>query len=189
MDYSKYKNPIEYPKQPTKPANPKATASAQEHRAYANELDEWDQKMELYKADKEEYNKYSAWKQQEFRLDAIEEVGLTGHSLAERAFDYAWEEGHYAGLSEVFSKLNRIAEMILGDTDHKQVFANPMRERLLLRLNNIRKEQKYFLNSTMRWKDIRHGDVHLSNVNFEDLTDADLLDIYEMIIRRINAQM
>jgi hypothetical protein len=189
MNYSKYTNPIEYPKKPTKPMLV-ANASAQEYRLHADKLDQYEKELEKYKADKAEYDKYANWKQQEFRLDAIEEVGLTGHPLAERAYDYAWDEGHYAGVSEVFSKLTRVAEMILGDSNYTpEKQANPMRDRLLLRLENIRKEQKYFLNSTIRWKNATYGDVHLSNVNFEELTDAELLDIYEMIIRRLYVQM
>jgi hypothetical protein len=189
MDYSKYNNPIEYPKRPSKPVAPNSS-NPQDFINHAKELEAYAYLLQKHKTCKEEYDKYSALKQQEFQVDAIEEVGLTGHPLAERAFGYAWDEGHYAGFPEVFSKLTCVAEMILGDSSYTpEKAANPMRDRLLLRLENIRKEQKYFLNSTIRWKNATYGDVHLSNVNFEELTDAELLDIYEMIIRRLYVQM
>jgi hypothetical protein len=188
MDYSKYKNELEYPAMPKKPVTPKTTHPqafidhAEELKSYATQLEEFQSKKASWQT-----NEVNRWEL--FRLDALDEVGLTGHILADKAYSYAYEQGHYAGMSEVFSKLNRMAEMILGDGHNAPAPINPMRERMLLRLNMIRKENNYFLNSTMRWKDARYGEVHLSNVNFDELTDADLLDIYEMIIRRLYVQM
>jgi len=188
MDYSKYNNPIEYPAMPKKPVTPKTT-HPQAFIDYAEELRVYATQLEAYQSEKASYqtNKVNRWEL--FRLDALDEVGLTGHILADRAYSFAYDEGHYAGMPEVYSKLTRIAEMILGDSTNSPAPINPMRERMLLRLNMIRKEQNYFRNSTMRWKDARYGDVHLSNVYFEYLTDAELLDIHEMIIRRLHVQM
>lgn len=190
MDYSKYENPIEYPKKPYRPVCPKSEATAQEHRVYADRLEQYDNEMVKYRADKEEYNKYAAWKDQEFQIDALEDVGLTGHPLAERAFGYAWDEGHYAGKPEVYSKLTRIAQVILGDSNYTPAKpSNPMRERVLARIDQIRKDQNGFSDKTMRWKNIFYAQIHISRVDFTGLTDYELLDILETIIRRLYVQM
>lgn len=49
---------------------------------------------------------------EEFKRDALEEVGLTDHPKAEKAWSFAWEEGRSAGRSEVFGYLDRIAEVL-----------------------------------------------------------------------------
>lgn len=208
MDYTKYKNPIERPTKPSKPVAP-TSSNPEDFRNYASELEAYIKLLEKYKADKEEYGKYSSWKCQEFQLDAIEEVGLTGHPLAERAFCYAWEEGNYAGFTEVFSILTRIAEMILGDTTHtpmlqNPLLTNPMREKVLARIADFKKEHNGFSRSSMRWKLVTFGVTvigdnskygksevgkHISNVNFAALSDDDLLEVFELIIRRHYVQM
>lgn len=48
-----------------------------------------------------------------FKADALEEVGLTGHPRAEKAFSYAWSQGHAHGYSEVFGHLQDIAEVLI----------------------------------------------------------------------------
>jgi hypothetical protein len=60
-----------------------------------------------------------AYRMEESRLsaafvnDAIEAVGLKDHPKAGKAFSFAWELGHSAGYSEVFSYLQSIAEVLL----------------------------------------------------------------------------
>jgi hypothetical protein len=204
MDYSKYTNPIEYPKRPTKPVAPN-TSNPEDFRNHATELEAYAKLLEKYKADKEEYDKYAVWKDQEFQIDALEDVGLTGHPLAERAFGYAWDEGHYAGKPEVYSKLTRIAQVILGDSNYTPAKpSNPMRERVLARIAEFKKENNGFKSNSMRWKLVTYGvttvashpkygksevNTHISNVNFEQLTDEQLLEVLEIIIRRHYVQM
>lgn len=208
MDYSKYNNPIEYPKRPSKPVAPNSS-NPQDFINHAKELEAYAYLLQKHKTCKEEYDKYSALKQQEFQVDAIEEVGLTGHPLAERAFGYAWDEGHYAGFPEVYSKLTRIAEVIVGDSSHtpmlqNPLISNPMRESVLARIAEFKKEHNGFPRSSMRWKLVTFGvtaigdnsnygksevGTHISNVNFAGLSDADLLEVFEKIIRRHYVQM
>lgn len=69
--------------------------------------------LELYKQLAKEYNIEHGLLQEQFRLDAIEEVGLKGHPKADKAYSYAWQQGHHAGYSEVLSHLQDIAEVVL----------------------------------------------------------------------------
>lgn len=49
---------------------------------------------------------------QEFKDDAISAHGLTGHPKAERAFSLAWEDGHSAGMHEVFNCMFKYASLL-----------------------------------------------------------------------------
>ena len=48
----------------------------------------------------------------QFKVDALEEVGLTNHPKAERAWEMAWDK-HGSGLSDVFYYLEELASLIL----------------------------------------------------------------------------
>ena len=48
----------------------------------------------------------------EFRKAALEEVGLTGHPKADKAYALAWLRGHSAGFCEVLSELDELAELL-----------------------------------------------------------------------------
>lgn len=205
MDYSKYKNPIENPAKPTRPANPKATASAKEHRAYADELDQWDKLMVKYQSDKDVWQHNEAIRYDAFKKDALEEAQLTGHEAAQRCWEYAWDKGHYAGFPEVMAQLYQIAEVVLGDNPTPiPPVPNPMREKVLARIAAIKKDHNGFDRANMRWKLMSFGvttiashpkygksevATHISNVDFASLSDTDLLGVFEMIIRRMNVQM
>lgn len=49
----------------------------------------------------------------EFRKDAIEDAGLTGHKKADKAFDIAWGEHHDNGLENVVDFLGDLADLLL----------------------------------------------------------------------------
>lgn len=48
-----------------------------------------------------------------FKEACLEDVGLTGHEKADKAFNYAWMEGHSSGLYEVYQVLCDITELVL----------------------------------------------------------------------------
>ena len=62
---------------------------------------------------------FRAYQDEEFRLralfkrDALEDVGLTGHVKADKAFDLAWAEGHVDGYSSVYDQLVPLADLLL----------------------------------------------------------------------------
>jgi hypothetical protein len=49
---------------------------------------------------------------EQFKADALAEVGLTGHPKADKVYHLAWEYGHSAGLSEVMNYLPELAELV-----------------------------------------------------------------------------
>lgn len=197
MDFFKYKNPMECPKQPTRPVSPKVTASAQEHRVYADELDQWEKKMVKYRSDKQLWKNYEVARYEAFKIDALEEVGLTGNPTADRAYSYAYQRGR--DMSDIMIFLNEAADLILGDNPIPQPpVPNPMRELVLARIEDFKKEHNNFPVYSMRWQDVIFRslaldnnaiETHISNLKFETLNDADLLEIFEKIIRRHNVQM
>ena len=66
-----------------------------------------------------------------------------------------------------------------------------MRELILARIEEISKREQGFPTSTMRWRNFTHGteQKHLKDVKFEELNDADLLFLFERLIRRCSIQM
>jgi len=59
------------------------------------------------------YRKEQARLAKEFREDALEYVGLTGHLKADKAFELAWDKGHSSGLYEVLTNLEELAELLI----------------------------------------------------------------------------
>lgn len=50
---------------------------------------------------------------EEFKRDALAHVGLTGHPKADKAYAFAWQEGHAGGCSDVLHYLDEVAQIIL----------------------------------------------------------------------------
>jgi hypothetical protein len=48
----------------------------------------------------------------EFQADLFEEFGVSNHPKRFKAFDYAWQKGHSAGHSDVYSAFSEIVELI-----------------------------------------------------------------------------
>lgn len=61
---------------------------------------------ELYEADMQR-------RLDEFKADALEKAGLTGHPKADKVYHKAWEMGHSSGLHEVAHYLMDLAELVL----------------------------------------------------------------------------
>lgn len=66
-----------------------------------------------------------------------------------------------------------------------------MRDLILNRIDEIRKQEGGFPTTTMRWRNFTHGteNKHLKDVKFEELPENELLFLFERLIRRINLQM
>lgn len=112
MDVSKYKNTLPYPTKPKSVASlgiPDFLKDTAEAKAAVADLE----------AKHTEYQKaLAAYRQEDgrlgdlFRKDALEEVGLTGHPRADKAFGLAYSKGHSGGLAEVVCELREIAEVL-----------------------------------------------------------------------------
>lgn len=64
-----------------------------------------------------------------------------------------------------------------------------MRELVLIRIQELRKQFSDFSPRVMRWKYTEHKGEHISKVDFKTLEDADLLEMYELIVRRCSIMM
>lgn len=66
-----------------------------------------------YKAAKRAYDAETRRLTDLFKADALDEVGLTGHPKAEKAWELAWDRGKSPGLTEVLGNLEELAELLL----------------------------------------------------------------------------
>lgn len=48
----------------------------------------------------------------EFKVDLLDEHGLTGHPKADRAFTMAWDRGHASGYQEVANEFDDLADLL-----------------------------------------------------------------------------
>ena len=121
MNYEKYENKLEFPKGHAKPYLKREDQhDVEKVEAYAKELKKYKDETPAYMEARRKYSEETERLTVLFEVDALREVGLTfgpnheAHPAAQRAFDYAWEQGHAYGYSEVFNHLLQIAEVILG---------------------------------------------------------------------------
>ena len=73
----------------------------------------YEQKLKEYKEARIKYNNDVSTKNAQFKVDALNEVGLFNHPRADRIFDYAWNKGHSGGLREVLLELEDLANLFL----------------------------------------------------------------------------
>ena len=88
MDYTKYENKLTWPTRQTHP-DPEARKKAAE-----------------------EYWKENSRLRNLFKADALLDVGLDTHPKADKIFQYAWDQGHSCGYSEVYGVLGDLADML-----------------------------------------------------------------------------
>ena len=114
----KYDNDYEAVKRPNKPIKPRENQCdgiddycAKTHE-YADSMKAFGILNDKYKEDQKKrgirYNELI----EQFKQDALEDVGLENHPRKEKAYDYAWDKGHSAGLQEVYSYLVDIADVL-----------------------------------------------------------------------------
>jgi len=104
---------MSYPKCPNKPRLALKHTS-EDAVEYAMFLKEYERLQKLYCEELKKYCKLIGDKHELFKKEALEECGLTDHPRADKAYSYAWEEGHHAGNSEVMSHLENIADVLIG---------------------------------------------------------------------------
>jgi hypothetical protein len=67
--------------------------------------------VEYTKATKQAWARVESELYQQFRDDALKEVGLLNHPKADKIYSLAWENGHAGGFPEVFNHLLDYAEL------------------------------------------------------------------------------
>ena len=65
-----------------------------------------------YKEHRKLYDAEHARLYLEFKEDLFDEFGMSDHPKREKIFTYAWEEGHYCGLEDVYSVFSDIVDLI-----------------------------------------------------------------------------
>ena len=112
MNFELYKQTLTYPTRVTRPKIDLYHLTPDE----AAERVRTQQKLEdQHRAEIQAYRDETTRLQALFRKDALEEVGLTNHPRADKAFAYAWQLGSSDGYWNVLSHLEEIADILIGD--------------------------------------------------------------------------
>lgn len=107
-----YRNPEPYPQAPRKPLlNVKATSA--QVRAYADELDTYDELMRVYRELVAAYNARSVALEAEFQHDLEVEYGMVSHPKAALLYGKAYQMGHSGGMHEVANHYSDLVELVL----------------------------------------------------------------------------
>ncbi len=64
-----------------------------------------------------------------------------------------------------------------------------MKQLILARIEQISKSHNGFSKSTMRWSNYFISNIHISQFNFSELSDYDLIMEFERLIRQHSKQM
>jgi hypothetical protein len=115
MVFDKYKNKMKYPVEPRRVCS-HCNKIFKEGNSFCSGCGhdvgkQREEELESYKIYKDIYNQESKKLYIRFQNDALEEVGLLDHPKADKIFNFAWEQGHSLGYSEVYYWLEDIAEL------------------------------------------------------------------------------
>ncbi len=113
MNFSDYQlpkdeNPVTCPSKPIKPGS-KATSN--DYRNYADQLESYEIAKKAYKAYCNDRSQKQYELEKKFKIDALKEVGLDKHPKANKIYAYAWDRGHFGGLSEVYNQLLDLVDL------------------------------------------------------------------------------
>jgi hypothetical protein len=67
---------------------------------------------EALKAARRKYNEETGRLTAQFRLDLFEDLGISDHPMRDKLYSKAWEDGHSAGLSEVYNVASDLVDLI-----------------------------------------------------------------------------
>jgi hypothetical protein len=112
MDFKIYKNTEDLPDRPKKPSHIDCT-TPNDWREYADRIESWEIEMTIYNEKIIKFRKKSFELENQFKIDALKEVGLDGHPKADKVYNKAWEFGHSSGLENVFYYLVHFSELVL----------------------------------------------------------------------------
>ena len=113
MNFDDYKVTIPYPEKPRKPMMPRAVL-AENARKWADDLEAYEQELEVWTVKMDEYKRASNDLQQKFKEDVLRENGLEGHHKAEKVYSLAWSEGCRSGegYAGVMNWVETLAELV-----------------------------------------------------------------------------
>ncbi len=125
LDFTKYKNQLDFPTKPSRKHAPKML-DFEKKADWGAATDAWEEAhakdMRDYRKGVQAYSQESAHLTEVFWKDLGRDLGWnTSSEKALQALQsYAWDKGHYAGFSEVYAVatgLSDIADVISGLTD------------------------------------------------------------------------
>ena len=64
-----------------------------------------------------------------------------------------------------------------------------LKELLINRILELKKLFQNFSTSSMRWKNFKINNTHISNIDFNSLSEEELLNSFELIIRKCSKMM
>ena len=109
-DFNYYRNVGVYPVKPRKPYLV-SNCNAAQAREFADEMDEYDVKMQYYGTKRNSYYQRENDLIEEFRKDLMEEFGLTNHPKVLEIYAYVWDKGHSDGFEEVYNILSKMEHL------------------------------------------------------------------------------
>ena len=117
LDYTKYQNPLSYPKRKTGPTPYQLKEALKQHII---SQDECDAKIETYneiealnKRDLKIYYAKDKELADQFKVDLYEEYGVTNNPKNDLLFSKAYELGHSAGYQEIENYFSDLVDLIL----------------------------------------------------------------------------
>ena len=106
-----YKNRDPYPSRPNKPILAK-DATAADHRAYAEELENYEALLASYKQACAAYNTRTGELEAQFQADLEAYYEMSGHPKAGLLYWKAYERGHSGGMEEVANVYSDLVELV-----------------------------------------------------------------------------
>lgn len=112
MNFEKYVNHLPYPERVSRPSSHLCKTSS-DYIQYASDLKKWEETQVERNQQLKAYQEEETRLRDEFKKDAIEESGFASHPKADKIYDFAYDERHSNGYSEVFNFLIDLAEVFL----------------------------------------------------------------------------
>ena len=111
MNFEYYKNSCPCPNSPIKPSPPRPE-TPDALRAYADDLEQWEKQDEEWREEASAWHKKSGELDQEFRHDALLELGLQDHPKADVLFQLAHARCQHEGHCAVFHEMQDLARLL-----------------------------------------------------------------------------
>ena len=127
MDYDKYKSKLPFPQKPQEKLVYEYTLRVYGH---AGDVAENDRVVNAWRLARDAHRSDVARLSKAFQRDAIDDVGLTGHHLADRIYACAYAQGHHAGLPEVHAVLANLVDTWFPEGIPQNASNGPLARRL-----------------------------------------------------------
>ncbi len=112
-----FKTKLTYPSRPVRPeilGKKISDVSVDDLAAAMAAKTEYDLAMAAYDEAKKAYNADEARLEAEFKSALEVDHGISGHPNADKLYSIAWSYGHSAGLGEVVTHYNELADLVVG---------------------------------------------------------------------------